>query len=154
MIELEFRRILRDDLEIQEAPESAPAAAIEHTYFVVPVRLNVQGEELLAYPGVYPDWRPLPVLGFATQLRRTVTGLEHRQSGSITLADGGSLAISRDGSDLVFTRALAPVQVTASRDESVRAAVDFLLAVCEYVQSVAPTISTHPAWSGWCTNGS
>jgi len=154
MIELAFRPASEHELEGDENPESAPVAAIEHTYFVVPVRLNINGEELLAYPGVYPDWRPLPVLGFATQLRRTVVELGHGQSGTITLADGGFLSISRDGDSLVFMTSLAPVRVRTSRDEVVRAALDFSLAACKYVQTVAPAISTHPAWGGWCPDRS
>lgn len=150
MIELSLRPVPEHELEVVEAPESAPAAAIEQTCFVVPVRLNVDGEELLAYPGVYPDWRPLPVLGFATQLRRTTLGLEHGQSGMITLADGGFLSILRDGNSLVFTMSLAVIRVTTSRDDVVRAAVAFSQAACDYVQSIAPAMPTHPVWREWC----
>lgn len=154
MIELTMRPMPDDELEAEEAPESTPAAAIEQTYFVVPVRLNIDGEELLAYPGVYPDWRPLPVLGFATQLRRTVLGLEHGRSGTITLADGGFLSISRDDANLVFTMSLAPVRVSAGRDSVVAAVVGFSQSACAYVKSIAPAMPTHPAWSEWCPDRS
>ena len=64
MIELAFQADdegVRSDLEA--FPAQAPAAALEHTYFVVPTRLTVDGNELLAFPGVYEAWRPLPLLG-------------------------------------------------------------------------------------------
>ncbi len=154
MIELAFRPDPVDDLEVDETPEFAPAAAIEHTYFVVPVRLSIDGEELLAFPGVYPDWRPLPILGFASQLRRTVVALEHGQARTITVEDGGSLSISRDGDSLVFTTSLAPIRVSASRDELITVVLNFSREACDYARSVSPAVSTHPSWSSWCPESS
>lgn len=150
MIELSLRPDPDDGLEAEEAPEAAPAAAIEHTYFVVPVRLSIDGEELLAYPGVHPDWRPLPVLGFASQLLNAVAGLEHGQSGTVTLEDGGLLSIARDRDNFFITTSLSVVSASAPRDEFVRAAVSFARAACDYVLSLAPGMVAHPAWSGWC----
>ena len=150
MIELTLRPDPDPELEADEAPESAPAAAIEHTYFVVLVRLVVDGEELLVYPGVYPDWRPLPVLGFASQLRRAAMELEPGQSTTITLADGGFLSITREDNNFVLTTSLHPVRVSSPRDEFAIAAADFARDACAYVLSVAPAMSTHPAWSRWC----
>ena len=104
MIELSLRPDPEHDLEAEVAPEAAPAAAIEHTYFVTPVRLAVEGVELLAYPGVYPDWRPLPVLGFASQLLTTVVGLGHGKSGVVALDDGGFLSITRKAAAWLLRR--------------------------------------------------
>ena len=150
MIELSLRPDPEHDLEADEAPESAPAAAIEHAYFVVPVRLAIGGVDLLAYPGVYPDWRPLPVLGFSSHLLNTVAGLEHGQSGTVTLEDGGFLSITRDGNNLLITTSLSPVSASAPRDEFVGAAANFARAACDYVLSLSPRMAAHPAWVGWC----
>ncbi|WP_248582715.1 hypothetical protein [Nocardioides sp. InS609-2] len=135
MIELSMRPDLDYDVEADEVPESAPAAAIEHTYFVVPVRLTVDGQALLAYRGVYADWRPLPVLGFAIQMRGIVTGLKDGQSGTVTLEDGGFLSITRHGDNLVFATSLESITVTALRDDLVIAAERLAQQACEYVRS-------------------
>ena len=72
MIELTFRADVES--EDDQAPESASAAAIEHTYFVVPVRFAIDGRELLTFPGANPDWRPLPVVGLSTTRTYSVGG--------------------------------------------------------------------------------
>ena len=154
MIQLALRPDPAYDPEVDEAPEFAPAAAIEHTYFVVAVRLNVAGEDLLVFPGVYPDWRPLPVLGFASQLRRTVLALEYGEEGTITLEDGGFLSISRGRDNLVFTTSLAPIRVSALRSEFIAAVLNFSREACGYARSMSPTVTTHPSWGSWCPESS
>lgn len=96
MIELSLRSDPQCDAEGDLGAALAPAAAIEHTYFGVLVRLNIDGDELLAFPGVYSDWRPVPALGFASQLLRTVLELEPGRTGMVTLEDGGVLSIARE----------------------------------------------------------
>lgn len=150
MIELTLRPVPEHEADADEAPESAPAAAIEHTYFVAPVRLTVDGQELLTFPGVYPDWRPLPLLGFSSQLCNTVAGLEDGESGTVTLEDGGFLLITRDGNRLVIATSLTPVSATVPRDEFVSAVANFARAACNYVLSLSPGMAAHPAWTGWC----
>ncbi len=120
------------------------------TYFVAPVRLCVDGQELLAWPELYRDWRPLPVLGLASGLRDLVLALEHGQVGCVFLADGGELKISRDRERLVFSSTLLPVRASASRDEVIPAVLAFSHEACVFAQLVAPTVALHPEWSGWC----
>lgn len=150
IFELALRPEPQDEPGTTETPEFASSAAIEQTYFVVPVRLCIDGHELLIYPGVHPAWRPLPVLGFATRLRRVLITLEPRRSEAITLADGGSLEIYRDEDNLILTTSLAPLRANAPREELVAAAVHFSSEACDYARSVSPTISAHPFWSTWC----
>lgn len=150
MIGLFLRPDPEHELDADEAPELAPAAAIEHTYFVVPMRLNIDGEELLAFPGVYPDWRPLPALGFVSQMFKTLSRLKDGESGTVTLEDGGLLLIACHSDTLILKSSLSLRSVTVPRADLLSAAEMFARVVCDYVLSVSPAMTTHPAWSDWC----
>jgi hypothetical protein len=63
MITLDFKvdeDALSEDLVAN--PETASAAALEQTYFVMPVRFAVDNTELLAFAGMYETWRPQPII--------------------------------------------------------------------------------------------
>ncbi|EHR52038.1 hypothetical protein SacmaDRAFT_3835 [Saccharomonospora marina XMU15] len=150
MIELSLLPAPDYDADADAGAESAPAAAIEHTYFVVLVRLNIDGQELLAFPGVYSDRRPLPALGFASQLLRTVSELGHGESGTVTLEDGGVLSIARDGDHLAVASSLAATRVTVLRSDLLGAARALARVACDYVLSVSPAMATHASWRDWC----
>jgi hypothetical protein len=73
MITLEIRidePSLKDDLRFD--PAGADVALLEETYFVMPVRLAISGQELLTPDG----WAPLPILGFARRLYEETRKLE------------------------------------------------------------------------------
>ncbi len=149
MIELALRADASDLSEADEVVVGSPGSAIEHTFFVVPVRFSVAGVDLLAYPDVYADWRPLPVLGFASQLRRTVMELEPGQAGTVSLEDGGALKLCRKGANFTIEATLIGVQVTVSRDELMAAVTRFSGEAASFAQSVAPSIVDHPVWGEW-----
>lgn len=152
MIELDFQAdeaAVRDDLKA--APESADAAALENTFFVVPTRLRIDDIELLEYPGVHPAWRPLPLLGFAPRLCRVAAAVGDGETATISLMDGGALQLERRGDTLNLTSSLTPEQVaTVSRGELVQESAKFAAEVCAFLASLAPAMSEHPAWPTWC----
>ena len=75
MITLEYRAgSLPEDPSVADVL-SLPGAVLETTCFETWVRFAVNGVELLAYPGASPDWRRVPLLGFATILRDAILSL-------------------------------------------------------------------------------
>lgn len=154
MIDLAFQandEEIRRDLEAE--PEEADAAALEHTFFVVPTRFVIDGIELLAYPGVHAGWRPLPLLGFAPRLRRVAAAVRDGETESISLMDGGVLQLERRGDTLRVTSSLTPKDAaTVSREELVRESAKFAGEVCGYLALTAPAMLEHPSWPTWCSD--
>jgi hypothetical protein len=151
IVRLEIRpddEALRADVE--EVLVDAPAAALEHTYFVVATRFVVDGEELLAYPGVYEAWRPLPLLGFAPRLSKVARDIADGETTTISLMDGGTLELGRKGRTVIIRASLTGAEVTVARARLVHATADFADEVCAYVVSAAPAIACHAAWGTWC----
>lgn len=150
-IELAMRaddEALRADLE--ESPVEAPAAAVEQTYFVVPVRLAVDGQELLAFPGVYDAWRPLPLLGFAPRLRDLAIGLRDGEAATLSLADGGCLELRRNGAEVLISSSITGDEATVSAQQLAEAAGALARDACAYVLSVIPEMASHGSWELWC----
>lgn len=141
---------LRADLE--ESPVDAPAAAVEQTYFVVPTRLSVDGTELLAFPDVHDRWRPLPLLGFAPQLRDLAIDLGDGEAATLSLADGGSLEFQRDGGKVQISSSTTRDQAVVPAEELVEAAVALAEDACASVLSIVPAMVTHGSWSAWCAD--
>jgi hypothetical protein len=152
MIELAFRAdesAFAEDLDA--SPEDASAAAVEQTYFVVATRLAIDGIELLEYPGVHAAWRPLPLLGFASSLRRVVSTIADGQAGSISLADGGVLCVERRGETLRLSSSLVPDNAASvQRDVLMQESEKFGTAACLFVSGIVPAMRQHPAWRSWC----
>jgi hypothetical protein len=140
--------------DVEDSPHLASAAALEQTYFVVPTRFAVDGNELLAFPGVCDAWRPLPLLGFAPRLRELATGLKDGQEGTIFLADGGHLAFRRTGADVLISSSIPGKEATISAERLTEIAVAFAREVCEYVLSIIPAMAAHGSWNTWCDGSS
>jgi hypothetical protein len=133
------------------APENARAAVIEEMYFVLPTRFQVTGVDLLEYPGVYPAWRPLPLLGFAPGLRRVTTAIDDGQTDGIALRDGGVLFVARDGAQVRLWSSLAPdSSVAVAHAELAIETAQFGSEVCRFIAAAVPLMEEHSAWRTWC----
>ena len=144
MIILEFRV---DEQAVQEDRESDPAAAdvavLEETYFVMPVRFCVAGQEMLM-PG---GWTPLPILGFARRLYEATRSLESGREARCYVAGGGDLKLSRQNKAI---RIESPVGVAHIDAESLkRAAEEFLGTVRDFLQQRVPVMMNHKYWKSW-----
>ncbi len=139
---------------LPEGPESAdvvslPSAALETTCFETWVRFAVDGVELLAYPGVSPDWRRVPLLGFATILRGAVLSLGRTRTARMALSEGGMLRLDRTGDVVTLSSSLIPEQAKVAAMQLEAETNRFAREACEVVRSVAPTIAEHPNWPRW-----
>lgn len=151
MITLEFtldEKVLREDLE--SSPESAEPGVLETTYFVMPVRFAIDDGDMLAFPGAYADWRPLPLLGFATHLHNALRSIEDDGSRQITLAEGGQILLRRDGDEVrISSSILDRKDVSVRYDELLAASGRFLAEVRDLLLKRIPSMQEHPNWSEW-----
>jgi hypothetical protein len=140
--------------DLRASPETANAAAIEQTYFVMPVRFAIGDTELLALPSVYESWRPQPIIGFPTHVLGTILGSKPGETAYCHIADGGRLAFQRAeltirvSSTLLIGRAEI-VETT----ELTRTATTFRNRVRDLVLQRVPTMASHPWWVQWFPNG-
>ena len=156
------------------APSQADAAELQHTYFIMPIRLKSGAEELLEIPPAkdqqqvwsgdssgnslhpilkerpFDPWFPLPLLDVAT------TGLEkirevHQKGTSIYRLPGAGyrLSFQMSGKD-VFVH--SEVNGRTSRIQYVdllHAFEEFASKVREYLSHEVPELKAHPFWKEW-----
>jgi hypothetical protein len=138
------------DKDLRSSPETANAAALEQTFFVVPVRFASGETELLSFPGAYDAWRPQPLIGFATHLVVATQGASPGTMASCHLADGGRLDFERIDYTIRVSSTLLPQQVEIVKAvELVRAARDFRERVRTCLSLRVPALSRHPWWGKW-----
>lgn len=155
MITLEF---LVDEDELREsmdvAPELASSAAIEQTYFEMPVRFRVGETELLTYSGAFETWRPLPIVGFSLQLLRAARAVTREHSATCHLSDGGRLEFQGAGETTRVWSSLLPGRVeSVTTAELVEAVRSFRCSVQEFLERRVPAMKTHPWWTNWFSDG-
>ena len=148
MITLEFKI---DEAEWQSdvaaSPTTANPAALEQTYFVMPVRFTVQGKELLGIPGVGP-WQRLPMLGLAWGFGR-VAHLSTGDKVNLSLAGGGNLEFRAGADAVTVTSSLRHESVEVDAEELRHSAGNFVESVRREFRKRLPSMSSHPAWSTW-----
>ena len=151
MIVLDFQ-VDEDGLaeDLAASPETATAAALEETYFVMPVRFAVGSAELLAFPGAYDTWRPQPILGFATHLFAAVMSVTSGGRASCHTTDGGRLVFEPSDSITRISSTLLPdSKVSVPTIELIGAARALRDRVEELLLQRVPTMKEHPWWSKW-----
>jgi hypothetical protein len=149
MITLEFQideGVLAEDAA--EDPATADASALEQTFFVMPVRFAVNGTELFGIREL-EHWQELPLLGFATALRRVIVELRKNSHARTFLAGGGELRCQRTDDAVQLVNSLNKRVATADA-EALRAAVqDFARRARLFLETRFPPIQTHPHWRSW-----
>ena len=128
-------------------PESANPAALEETYFVMPVSFVVDGIDVLALTG--RSTHELPVLGFAADALRVLEQLKPREEKALYLAGGGELRVRFDGHGFDVSCSLNGNSVYVERDELITAFRMFAAKVKKMLVVRAPEIQTHKMWPQW-----
>ena len=131
-------RVLAEDLATR--PMTADAAALQETYFEMPVRLAVEGVELLEITAVTTSpWLPLPLLDVALMVPDLLDHLAHEASGTYSLPGGGwSLRIRRNGSEVELESTVNGRRTIASYKELRAAAFMFRERVRSLMKSRVP----------------
>jgi len=161
--------ILAEDL--QHSPEGASPAALEETYFVMPVRFCINGVELLEQPGrekrnvfiagheqsaqriELPSdegcWLPLPLVGFATRGLQALTQAKPGSGQRLYLAGGGYLVLTRHGEQLSVESSINGKTSSTQFAEVLNAFRVFVEKVRQLLVSRVPAIQQHPSWKQW-----
>lgn len=157
--------------DLQHSPESANPAALEETYFVMPVRLCVNGIELLEQSGhakrnvfIGADehglrqtqrpneascYLPLPLLGFATQALQALNQMKPGCVQKLYLAGGGDLLLARHGEQLSIESSISGKSSSTEFAEALSAFRAFSEKIRQLLVSRVPAIQQHPSWRQW-----
>ncbi len=136
--------------DLGASPETANAAALEQTYFVMPVRFTVGNTDLLAFPGAYETWRPQPIIGFATHVLGAVLGVKPGEPACCHIADGGRLDFERfDWTIRVSSTLLRGRGESVPATELISAARVFRDRVRDFLLQRVPAMKEHPWWNKW-----
>jgi hypothetical protein len=150
MIALEFdidESALAEDLE--SSPESANPAALEETYFLMPVRLTVDGIALLQLRGSTSSALPLPLLSVASFGWERISQLGENEVWTYGLPGGGKLLFTREGDAVTIRSDLNGAVVSTSYAELVREWREFRKRVKDFLAEHVPKLRTHSAWTTW-----
>lgn len=129
------------------APVTANQAAMEETYFVMPVRVYVGGTDVLAMNSGAA--RPLPLIGFATDLRLALEQLEAGRRMDVYLAGGDELSLCLQD-DLIEIQRVPDGQIAkVARSELRAAARSFSARVRATLLQRVPELRSHPNWLDW-----
>lgn len=147
MTSLEFQideDVMREDL--RHHPAEAEASVVEETYFMMPVRLVVNGYSLLSQTG----WIRLPIIGFSRSFREAVSRLRQGQATRCYVAGGGDLRMTLVGNDVRIESVQQSAQdgLVNIRDASQQ----FSRRVEEFVLERVPGMAAHREWSRWFTS--
>lgn len=172
MIAVDFRldeASLAEDL--LHSPEHASLAALEETYFVMPVRLCVNEVELLEQPNrknrnvfiAHPEqsaqrmqlpheggrWLPLPLLGFATHALLALNEAKPGRGQKLNLAGGGHLMFTCQGEQLSVASSINGKRSSTQFAEVLNAFRTFSENIRQLLVSQVPAIQQHPFWRQW-----
>jgi hypothetical protein len=138
---------LRED--ILHSPERANPAALEETYFVMPVRFRINDAELLQLPKKESPWLPLPLLGFAANAVQVTKELLVNKEKKLYLPGGGHLMFARHDDQLSITSSINN-RTALTQLSDVRGSLhDFADRVRQLLLQRIPRIKQHGSWDQW-----
>ena len=144
---------LAADREID--PRTADAAALQETYFLMPTRLQVHQDELLAVPpqGNRKDaspWLELPILHVATVGLQKVKDICTEGQSIYTLPGSGwRLRFQTSGQDVLIHSEVNGLQSCVHYAELLAAFEHFASTAREVLSHKVPELQDHPYWGKW-----
>ena len=170
-VELEFQP---DSRVASDASAGDPAALFEQTLLVVPVRLRVGGQDMLAIgrssttawsvnpsgtaaptePVEFETWTEEPLLGFLCRLRDAVAAAQRSGRAHCYLIQDRDLTLTlRQRSHLAVTSPTGTVTAVAPLHEFIDEIGRFEGSVREWLEAEAPQLVRHPSWPEWFPEG-
>ncbi len=172
MIQIEFQS---GEIPIAEEESSMllglSAAAVESIYFILPVRLRVNGIELFeggagepdvficqverevfgddARPEMTGPHIPVPVLFLAVEGLRQAQRACHGETAALNFPTGGSLEFHPAGAGVEISSSISGRRTFISCSELLEAFEGFAERVRQYLIEAAPELMQHPAWTTW-----
>jgi hypothetical protein len=152
MIELEFQiddGVLEEDIRV-DLP-TANSAALQETYFTMPVRLAIDGVELLDSPGITTrPWLPLPLLDVALVAVDRIAGLRDGTTATYSLPGGGwSLVLTRTGAAVGIESTINGKSASSAFLDLRSAGLMFRERVRGMLWTRLPQLRSHPLWGPW-----
>jgi len=172
MITVDFQlNVANLEEDIRHSPESADQSALEETYFVMPVRLCVDGVDLLERssvarrnvligtseqsihriqaPNEASCWLPLPVLGFASGASQALERIRQDRGQKLYLAGVGYLVFSRQVSRVSIESSINGKECSTDMTEALSAIRTFSYKVQQMLVTRIPAMQKHPSWGQW-----
>ena len=143
---------LAADREID--PRTADTAALQETYFLMPTRLQVHQDELLAVPPQgkkdASPWLELPILHVATVGLQKVKELCKEGQSIYTLPGSGwRLGFQTSGQDILIHSEVNGRQSCVHYAELLAAFEHFASTAREVLSHKVPELQDHPYWGKW-----
>jgi hypothetical protein len=136
--------------DLKQSPESENPAAVEETYFVMPIRMAVGETELLQLPKTNNNpWLSLPLLGFTTDIFRVVNGDTAPKDQEIYLAGGGQLNFSQEKGLLHIRSSINSKNVLVPIEQARNDFFEFAKRVRKLFLDRYSNIIKNPAWEQW-----
>jgi hypothetical protein len=149
MTSLEFdidEGALAKDLEF--SPETASPAALEETYFEMPVRFSANGVQLLEVRGSSSPIS-LPLLSLASYGREQISALTRDVSWTYELPGGWRLHFVRQADDVTIQSDVNQTKVSVPYAELKAAWDRFSQDVRAFLERRVPKLQKHPMWDTW-----
>ena len=156
--------------DLNHSPEKTNPAALEQTYFMMPVRFCANRVELLGQQNAsqtkvfipHPEhglretyimnepsrWCVLPLLGFATHGLQALSEIGENAMRKVSIADG-CLIISRRGQKIHMVSDANGRTVMTEYVEVWNAFEEFSEKVRQMLISRVPALQQHPSWRQW-----
>lgn len=139
---------VRESLEAK--PETQDAAVLQETMFFMPVRLAIDGVQILDLRENDPTgYLPLPLLGFCVSLNSAVDRIRPGVRVDGYMAGGGELRFLEQGETVKVWCTLNDRPGYATRQELVAAARKFRDDVRNWFLKNAPALRSHKKWTEW-----
>lgn len=148
MTEIDFlidEGVLTEDLAVD--PTQADAAALEETYFIMPVRLHIRDRDLFGSES--GERMPLPILGFATRFSQALHRCFSDAKGTMYLAGGGHINLELRKSELTVSCSLTKRSSSDDATKIVHAANAFSNNVRLFLLDRIPHLERHRSWRYW-----
>jgi len=169
MVSIEFvpdDEIVKEDLAM--ISNTAPAAALQETFFLLPVKFiidetdllllpvkqeqrfvsNEQGETKVTGTGKIESIR-LPLLDFTTQGFEAVKALREKSQSKYSAPGGWNLYFQKEERGIRVTSDVNGKQVLTDYNQLYRAFSKFELRVRSFLRERAPLLSKHSYWGPW-----
>ena len=147
MVIFEFKideNSLADDLKAN--PISANPAALQETYFEMPIRLSVNDVELFEFPGSHNPWLRLPLLDVATVGIEKVKRLKSEKNSTYYLPGGWELRFRKNDAFVTILSTINMKTVETSYDDIMESFLAFNVKVKSFLLESVPMLVDHPYW--------
>nr|WP_285963858.1 hypothetical protein [Oscillatoria laete-virens] len=153
MIHLDFEineSTLAEDASMK--PAIANPAALQETYFEMPVRFQIGGVELLQIPQGDEVFLELPLVDVATSGLKCVKNLESEKIAIYHLPGGWNLNFKREENTVTIESSVNGRFAKTGYAELVGAFEFFSEKVRSVLLAKIPELSMHPDWGHWFSN--